>query len=152
MSSDFAHGKVFRPVDKAFTLSILQRAKKNGFTALIITLDTMLLGWRPHDLQASYLPFLHGVGAQVGLSDPVFMKANDEEPILDVPEFPYDPKKIETLLQAGDEQTTRTVNAALEWVRQTNSGTFKKWEDLKYVRDNWDGPLILKGILSVKVR
>ena len=38
----------------------------------------MLLGWRPHDLQTSYLPFLHGVGAQVGLSDPVFMSTLDE--------------------------------------------------------------------------
>ena len=141
----------FRPVDKDLTVSLLQRAKKNGFTALVITLDTMLLGWRPHDLQTSYLPFLDGVGSQVGLSDPVFAKANGVEPVLDVPEWPYDQKKTHVLLEAGDEKTTQTRNLSMQWILQTNSGIFKKWEDLKHVRDNWDGPLILKGILSVKV-
>ena len=39
----------------------------------MVTLDTPLLGWRPHDIETAYLPFLHGVGIQVGTSDPVFM-------------------------------------------------------------------------------
>ena len=141
-----------RPVGKEYTVSLLQRAKASGFTALVITLDTMLLGWRPHDLDTSYLPFLHGVGAQVGLSDPVFMAKHGKEPMTDVPAFPYDPKKIEELLEAGDERTTRMVEMGREWMRQTNSGTFRTWEDLKFVRANWDGPLILKGIVSLKVR
>ena len=46
----------------------------------------------------------------------------------------------------------RTVNMAIQWMRQTNSGTFRTWEDLKFVRDNWDGPLVIKGIMSLKVR
>ncbi|EKM49799.1 uncharacterized protein PHACADRAFT_265499 [Phanerochaete carnosa HHB-10118-sp] len=142
--------QLYWPVNQAYTLSILQRAKKNGYTALVITLDTMLLGWRPHDLQTSYLPFSQGVGVQVGLSDPVFMKSIGEEPILDVPEFPYDPKKVERRLKEGDEKTERAVNAGLQWMRDIHSGTFKTWEDIKLVRDNWEGPLILKGILSVK--
>lgn len=142
--------QLYWPVDKDITLSLLRRAKQNGFSALVITLDTMLLGWRPHDLQTAYLPFLHGVGAQVGLSDPVFMKMHGEAPIFDVPEFPYEPKKVEKRLQAGDEKTERTVNMAIQWMRQTNSGTFRTWEDLKFVRDNWDGPLVIKGIMSLK--
>ena len=32
------------------TISILNRAKKAGFTALIVTLDTYILGWRPSDM------------------------------------------------------------------------------------------------------
>jgi lactate 2-monooxygenase len=55
-------------------LSILRRAKGSGFTALVVTLDTFLLGWRPHDLDTAYLPFIAGVGIQVGTSDPVFMR------------------------------------------------------------------------------
>ncbi|GJE92619.1 FMN-dependent alpha-hydroxy acid dehydrogenase [Phanerochaete sordida] len=142
--------QLYWPVSDECTISLLKRAKANGFTALVVTLDTMLLGWRPHDLQTSYLPFLHGVGAQVGLSDPVFMATLDEPPILDVPAFPYDPKKTEKLLQAGDEKTESTCNAAIAWMRQTNSGTFHTWDQLKVLRDNWDGPLIIKGILSVQ--
>lgn len=112
----------------------------------------MLLGWRPHDLDTNYLPFLHGVGAQVGLSDPAFMAKYNEKPILDVPEFPYDPAKIEARLKAGDEKWLRTTRMAGEWMKQTNSGTFRTWDDLKFIRDNWDGPLILKGILTLKAR
>lgn len=111
----------------------------------------MLLGWRPHDLDTYYLPFLHGVGAQVGLSDPVFMSHHGREPMTDVPAFPYEPKKIEELMEAGDERITKMVEMGREWMRQTNSGTFRTWEDLKFVRENWDGPLILKGILCLKV-
>ena len=32
------------------TASLLQRAKKAGFTALFVTLDTYILGWRPTDM------------------------------------------------------------------------------------------------------
>ncbi|THG99093.1 hypothetical protein EW026_g3182 [Hermanssonia centrifuga] len=142
--------QLYWPVDKDATLSLLQRAKASGFTALIVTLDTMLLGWRPHDLEKNYLPFLHGVGAQVGLSDPVFMGKYNEEPIMDVPDFPYDPEKYATLHAQGDEKTNRTMKMAAEWLKQTNSGTFKSWEDLKFLRANWEGPLILKGILAVQ--
>jgi lactate 2-monooxygenase len=138
-------------VGNEYTLSIMRRAKQNGFTALVITLDTMLLGWRPHDLGTSYLPFLHGVGAQVGLSDPVFMGHYGEAPIRDVPEYPYDPEKVERRLREGDEKTKKTVHYAVEWMKQTNSGTFRTWDDLRFVRENWDGPLVLKGIMSVKV-
>jgi isopentenyl diphosphate isomerase/L-lactate dehydrogenase-like FMN-dependent dehydrogenase len=32
------------------TKSILERAKKAGFSALFVTLDTYMLGWRPYDM------------------------------------------------------------------------------------------------------
>ena len=130
---------------------MLRRAKASGFTALVVTLDTMLLGWRPFDLAASYLPFFHGVGTQVGFSDPAFTAKYGEKPLFDVPEFPYDPVKLDKLYAEGDEKMKHTTFLALEWLKQTNSGTFRTWEDLKDIRDNWDGPLVIKGILSVEV-
>ena len=142
---------IHRPVDNDITLSVMRRAKASGFTALVVTLDTIIIGWRPHDLAASYLPFVHGVGSQVGLSDPVFMKKHGEEPILDVPAFPYDPHRMDRLYEQGDEKVRRTMKMAAKWIQQTNSGKFNTWEDLKFIRDNWDGPLILKGILDVEV-
>ena len=36
------------------TASMLKRAKANGFTALIVTLDTYILGWRPSDMDNGY--------------------------------------------------------------------------------------------------
>ena len=141
-----------RPVDDDCTLSIIRRAKAAGFSALIITLDTVIICWRPHDLAASYLPFIHGFGSQVGLTDPVFMRKHGEEPILDLPEFPYDPDKVAELYQQGDAKIVKRVNMAIQWLRQTNSGTFKSWDDLRFLRENWEGPLILKGVLAVQVR
>ena len=36
--------------EEEVTISMLNRAKKAGFTALVVTLDTYILGWRPSDL------------------------------------------------------------------------------------------------------
>jgi lactate 2-monooxygenase len=41
------------------TASILSRAKAQGFTALVVTLDTYMLGWRPMDMDNVYNPFIH---------------------------------------------------------------------------------------------
>jgi lactate 2-monooxygenase len=43
-----------------------------GPRALVVTLDTPVLGWRPRDLDRAYLPFLQGRGIAQYLSDPVF--------------------------------------------------------------------------------
>ena len=40
------------------TASLLHRAKANGFTALVVTLDTYKLGWRPSDLINGHNPFV----------------------------------------------------------------------------------------------
>ncbi|KAJ2967054.1 hypothetical protein NUW54_g13624 [Trametes sanguinea] len=73
--------QLYWPLIPEVTLSLMKRAKDNGYTALVVTLDTMTLGWRPHDIDTAYLPFYHAVGAQVGLTDPVFMKRFGLEPI-----------------------------------------------------------------------
>lgn len=53
--------------------SFLQRAENCGCQALVVTLDTPLLGWRPRDLTQGYLPFLRGQGLAQYLEDPVFL-------------------------------------------------------------------------------
>ncbi|EEB87153.1 hypothetical protein MPER_15617, partial [Moniliophthora perniciosa FA553] len=139
------------PKNNDVTLSILKRAKENGFKGLVITLDTMNIGWRPHDLETAYLPFGHGVGIEVGRSDPVFMGKLGRQPITDHhPEFPYDPKEKMTLLLQGDEKTKDELLLGQTFLAETNSGLYRSWEDLKFLRDNWEGPLILKGIQHVE--
>ena len=141
-----------RPRTQDVTLSLLNRAKSNGFTALVVTLDTITIGWRPHDLETAYLPFAHGLGTGVGRSDPVFMSRYNRQPILDEQdEFPYDPVAKDKLYFAGDKTTKDAVFLGTEWLKECNSGIYRSWEDLKFLRDNWDGPLVLKGIQSVLV-
>ena len=147
-------GKTSRPRTSEITLSLLKRAKASGFTALVITLDTMVLGWRPHDIETAYLPFGYGVGIQVGTSDPVFMKRFGLEPRqAESTTFPFEPEKIrEAALEKGDERVAKEMLLGKEWLGEVNSGVFRTWEDLKFIRDNWDGPIVLKGIQRVSVR
>src|ERR687889_1002136 len=52
--------------------SFVARAERSGCEAIVITLDTTLLGWRTRDLDVAYLPFLRGKGIAQYTSDPVF--------------------------------------------------------------------------------
>ncbi|KAJ6584323.1 oxidoreductase [Mycena capillaripes] len=142
--------QLYWPASKDVLLSILRRAKASGFSALVVTVDTMLLGRRPHDLETSYMPFLHGVGVQVGTSDPVFMARLGREPIKTHPKFPYDRAEMDRLFDVGDEAVRDSVFLGTEWVKECNSGRFRTWEDLRFIRENWDSPLVLKGIQRVQ--
>jgi lactate 2-monooxygenase len=87
----------------------------------------------------------------VGTSDPVFMARHNLQPFCEHPKFPYEPARQDQLLLAGDEVALRDAFLGREWLREISSGTFKTWDDLKFLRENWDGSLILKGIQSVSV-
>ncbi|KAJ7158350.1 oxidoreductase [Mycena crocata] len=144
--------QLYWPATHEVLLSILSRAKASGFTALVVTLDTMLIGWRPIDLERSYIPFGHGIGIQVGTSDPVFMKRIGREPIVGTqPKFPYDAEEMDRLFLAGDKDVQDEVFLANEWLKECGgSGLFQSWEDLRFIREHWEGPLVLKGIQSVQ--
>ena len=104
------------------TRSFLDRAKAAGFTALVVTLDTPLLAWRPRDLDQAYLPFLHGVGTANYFSDPAF-QAGLAKPVHEDP------------------------NAAVLHFVGMFADPGKTWPDLAFLRENWDGPIVLKGVL-----
>src|SRR6478735_7067501 len=54
--------------------SLLRRAEASGCEAIVVTLDTHLLGWRTRDLDLAYLPFTRGMGIAQYTSDPVFQQ------------------------------------------------------------------------------
>ncbi|TFK27676.1 oxidoreductase [Coprinopsis marcescibilis] len=143
--------QLYWPRTDEVTLSLLKRAKAAGFHALVVTLDTTLIGWRPHDLDHSYLPFAHGIGVQVGTSDPVFMGRLGKQPITETSlEFPYYAAKYDKAFLEGDSKVKENVHLGVEWMKEANSGIYRTWEDLKLLTDNWHGPLVLKGIQSVQ--
>ncbi|KAI0671172.1 FMN-dependent alpha-hydroxy acid dehydrogenase [Trametes maxima] len=144
--------QLYWPASDEITLSLLSRAKNNGYSALVVTVDTTAIGWRPHDIDTAFLPFVHSVGIQIALSDPAFMKAQGLEPFSDdvIPEFPYDPLKFDKLYREGDEKVRQGMQLASAWGQQAVNGVFRTWEHLKFLRENWEGPLILKGIVSVQ--
>lgn len=113
----------------------------------------MAIGWRPLDIDSSFLPFIHSVGCQVALSDPAFMKAQGLEPFgeADQPQFPYDPRKFDELYANGDAKTKQLVQLAGAWGGQAVNGVFRTWEHVRFLKKNWEGPLIVKGIMCAEV-
>ena len=114
--------QLYWPKDPDLTASFVARAEAAGYGALVVTLDTGLLAWRPRDLQTAYLPFLQSVGIANYLSDPVFRAALQKSP--------------------EDDPTA----AVLQFV-----GVFSNpamcWGDLAALRELTDMPIVLKGIL-----
>jgi len=107
--------------DPELTASMLARAEKAGYSALVVTLDTSMLGWRPRDLAHPYLPFLLGKGLANYVSDPVFCA------------------------RLGCKAEEKPAEAIRLW-SQVFSNTTLTWKDLKWLRSNTKLPIILKGI------
>ena len=127
--------QLYWPKSPEVTISLLTRAANAGFTTLVVTLDTMNLGWRPHDLDTAYLPFTHSVGCAVGMSDPVFMGRYGLEPwpVGKHDEFTYDPEKEEKAIAEEDEEARKRKEHGYAWLGEVNSGTYKSWKDLESV-------------------
>ena len=112
----------------------------------------MTHGWRPQDLATSYFPLIHAYGTQIGLSDPVFMRRHGRKPLIGPnthPKFPYDSAKIDQTIQT-DERLQDLANLGMEWLREFQGFSWT-WEALRFLRDSWEGPLVLKGIQHVEV-
>ncbi|MDL4815875.1 lactate 2-monooxygenase [Actinomadura opuntiae] len=114
--------QLYWPKDRDLAVSFLERAKAAGYTALVVTLDTFTLAWRPRDLDQAYLPFLRGIGVANYFSDPVFQKA-----------------------VGGPVTDANRDTALLHWVANFGNPSLT-WDDLVFLRDHWDGPIALKGI------
>jgi lactate 2-monooxygenase len=136
--------------------SFIQRAERCGCTALVVTLDTTMLGWRTRDLDLAYLPFLEGKGIAQYTSDPVFQK------LLDEPDD-SEPVKRKVTLQSLQGLITMTKNypgnnffkklasgRPLKAVRKfvsIYSNPATTWDDLTWLRQQTKLPILLKGIL-----
>ena len=72
--------QLYWPKDDAITESLVRRAERAGYMALVVTLDSVLLGWRPADLSRAYLPFLEGTGIAQFATDPVFRSGLEQTP------------------------------------------------------------------------
>jgi lactate 2-monooxygenase len=71
--------QLYWPTENDLADSLIQRAADAGYEAVVVTLDTRLLAWRPRDLATAYLPFLHGKGLANYRTDPVFNAGIDED-------------------------------------------------------------------------
>lgn len=116
--------QLYWPTNDELCESFLSRAQASGYSTLVLTLDTTLLGWRPRDLDRGYLPFLANQGIANYTSDPVFS----------------------AMLDKPAEEDPATAGLAFAGVFP-NPGL--SWEQLPWLRERWDGPIVLKGVQHV---
>jgi lactate 2-monooxygenase len=112
--------QLYTPKDDALTESLIYRAEAAGFKAIVVTLDTWVLGWRPRDLNAANFPQLRGVALQNYFTDPCFRRSLAKPPEED------------------------PAAAAIRWSQLV--GKVLTWDQLPWLRSLTKLPLILKGI------
>ena len=134
--------------------SFVQRAERCGCSAIVVTLDTTMLGWRTRDLDMAYLPFLEGRGIAQYTSDPVFQELmNKAEPqarrkitlhsiegLIHMTRN-YPGRNFFSKLISG-----RPIKAVQKFI-SIYSNPALTWNDLKFLREITKLPVLLKGIL-----
>jgi len=134
--------------------SFVRRAEAGGCEAIVLTLDTTMLGWRPRDLDLGYLPFLAGKGLAQYASDPVFqrMLAAAPSPPRERPSI-AGLRALVRLARGYPGSTWRNLvssqpRAAVRLFLDTFSRPSLDWDDVAHLRASTDLPLVLKGVLD----
>jgi lactate 2-monooxygenase len=116
--------QLYWPNDRALAASFVGRAEAAGYGAIVLTVDTFVPGWKPRDLQQAWLPFLNGVGVANYFQDPVFRAALDQTP-------------------------EENVGAATGHFLGIQANPSLSWDDLAWLREQTELPILIKGIQHV---
>ncbi|MDQ7879361.1 alpha-hydroxy-acid oxidizing protein [Microbacterium sp. QXD-8] len=154
--------------------SLLRRAEASGCEAIVVTLDTHLLGWRTRDLDLAYLPFTRAMGIAQYTSDPVFQQlvrersraaavsstAGSDAAAEVAPPVRLTPRAVAAgvgIARRGAALTgSKSVRenlrsplprAAVETFLDVFSTPALTWDDLAKVRQWTSLPVILKGVV-----
>lgn len=154
----------------AVVASFVKRAEACGCSAIVLTLDTTMLGWRPRDLDLAHLPFLQGKGIAQYTSDPVFMaevregwnpaSGRVQESASRTPRSTEikPPLNLQTIATALEQKahfpggllknlTSGAPLAAVQRFMTTYSRPSLQWDELKFLRQHTKLPVLLKGVL-----
>jgi L-lactate dehydrogenase (cytochrome) len=126
--------------DRGLVKELIDRATTAGYEALVITVDTAVLGRRERDVRRGFsLPPKIGLGTLVdGAMHPGwtwrFLRSD-----------PIRFANVGETVGVGDGSTAVTLS---EYVN-TQFDPGLSWRDVEWMRSVWNGPLIIKGIQTV---
>src|SRR5437764_9370573 len=119
--------------DRGFVADMIERAKEEGCGALVLTVDLPLPGSRHRDTRAA------GGGPRRWSQ------------LLTRPEWLWDVGIRGRPISLGNLEPVIGKRAPLEhfqeWIH-ANFDASVSWKDVEWLRNRWDGPLIIKGILD----
>jgi len=124
---------------RAAAEAAIQRARSAGFSALVVTIDTLVAGMRERDFRngmkellggnpLAKLPFLPQFLARPGWLAGFLLDGG-------VPRLPN------VVIPGQGPLPLIDVSAALSSAAVT-------WEDLRWIREAWSGPIVIKGVLT----
>src|SRR5438874_4524000 len=116
----------------------IERARNAGFNALVVTIDTPVAGMRERDFRNGMTEMFAGS---------LFAKLPYMSNILEHPRWLFDflrdggmPRLENVVIPKKGPMPLMDVGSAL-------SRAVLSWEDLKWIREMWPGPIIIKGVL-----
>ena len=105
--------------NKEISFSMVRRAEAAGYEAIVLTVDTVMLGWREEDVRNQFSPLKRGFGQGNYTSDPIFMAA------------------------LSDHSMDAIINSMIENIYHPTLN----WNNIEELREYTSLPILLKGIL-----
>ena len=124
--------------DRGFVSDMIARAREAGCGALLLTVDLAVPGTRYRDYRAGLSGSLHGPGSRAWQ----VMQRPDWAWDVALRGRPMTMGNLEPLLGSG-----AVLADLMGWVTR-NFDASVTWRDVAWVRSQWDGPLVIKGILD----
>jgi len=124
--------------DRGFVSDMIARAKEAGCGALLLTVDLPVPGTRYRDYRAGISGSLRGPASRAGQ----VVRRPDWAWDVAVRGRPMTMGNLEKLLGSG-----AVLADLMGWVSR-NFDASVTWKDVEWVRSQWDGPLLIKGILD----
>ncbi len=149
--------QLYPSASDALVASFVRRAERCGCAAIVLTVDTTLLGWRSRDLDLAHLPFLHGKGIAQYTSDPVFQELVDDRAGATTERSPRPSlSALKVLVEVArthpggfwSNLRSRRPRTAVGTFMDVFPRTSLAWNDLPFLRSLTKLPLLLKGILD----
>ena len=127
--------------------SFVSRAEGCGCGAIVVTLDTTLLGWRTRDLDMGFLPFLRGMGIAQYTSDPVFQRLVAEGSAAPRTVDAARPRPTLSALSTLFSLMRRRISReSVQRFVEIYSRPSLNWDDLPFLRERTRLPILLKGV------
>jgi L-lactate dehydrogenase (cytochrome) len=123
--------------------NLVDRAKAAGYTALVATIDTPVVGMREKDVRNGY-----GGGMRVNVSNAVKRAPQLLPRPAWVVRYVRDGMPFEL---ANTAQMTRDgVPLLMSAMARGTASWTPTWDDIAWIRERWDGPLVAKGVLTAE--
>ena len=127
--------------DRGLVEDMMQRAAAHGYDTLMLTVDTAVLGRRERDVRRGF-----SMPPKLGL-----------DTIIDGARHPSwtwrfarsEPIRFANIVDRGYAIEDGTTAVSLAEFTNSQFDQTLSWDDVDWMRSNWNGPLILKGIQTV---